>query len=164
MKRLHQKCGRTNLITLKPALYNTKSNYKKSNKFYVARYTKLIIYPDFRLLKRMIHLLGKRIKQLRTEQKVSLSELAERAGVAKSYLSAIERDIKTNPSIHFLEKIASVLHTSVESLIHPENEQTGEMDPEWRELVKEAMESGVSKQQFREFLEFQIWKANQDDK
>ncbi|GED15980.1 helix-turn-helix domain-containing protein [Aneurinibacillus migulanus] len=109
-------------------------------------------------------MLGKRIKQLRTEQKVSLSELAERAGVAKSYLSAIERDIKTNPSIQFLEKIASVLHTSVENLIHPENEQTGEMDPEWRELVKEAMESGVSKQQFREFLEFQIWKASQDDK
>lgn len=49
-------------------------------------------------------LIGQRIKQYRKEKGYSLSELAEKAGVAKSYLSSIERNLQTNPSIQFLEK------------------------------------------------------------
>lgn len=49
-------------------------------------------------------MIGKRVKQLRTERGLSLTELAEKAGVAKSYLSTIERDIQSNPSIHFSRK------------------------------------------------------------
>ena len=40
---------------------------------------------------------------------MSMTELAEKAGVAKSYLSSLERNLQTNPSIQFLEKIAVVL-------------------------------------------------------
>jgi XRE family transcriptional regulator, master regulator for biofilm formation len=34
------------------------------------------------------------------------------------------------------------------------------MDSDWVKLVKEAMDSGISKDQFREFLEFNKWRLN----
>lgn len=107
-------------------------------------------------------MIGERVKQLRKAKGLSLTELAERAGVAKSYLSSIERNIQSNPSVQFLEKIAAVLNVSVEALLtgHDSGEHSHnlELDQDWAELVKEAMESGISKDQFREFLEFNKWR------
>ncbi|MBP3038517.1 helix-turn-helix domain-containing protein [Bacillaceae bacterium Marseille-Q3522] len=105
-------------------------------------------------------MIGDRVKKLRHEKRMSLSELAEQAGVAKSYLSSLERNLQTNPSIQFLEKIASVLNVSLDSLIH-EHHNKDELDPEWMNIVKEAMDSGVTKEQFKEFLEFNRWKNDQ---
>lgn len=105
-------------------------------------------------------MIGDRVKKLRQERKMSLSELAEQAGVAKSYLSSLERNLQTNPSIQFLEKIAAVLNTSVDRLIHDEPDQET-VDSDWIDLVHEAMNSGISKEQFKEFLEFNKWRNNQ---
>jgi XRE family transcriptional regulator, master regulator for biofilm formation len=105
-------------------------------------------------------MIGERVKTLRKEKKMSLSELAERAGVAKSYLSSLERNLQTNPSIQFLEKIAGVLNVPVDHLIH-EQPNKDELDSEWINIVQEAMNSGVSKDQFREFLEFNKWRIDQ---
>lgn len=105
-------------------------------------------------------MIGERVKELRLEKKMSLSELAQRAGVAKSYLSSLERNLQTNPSIQFLEKIAAVLGVPVDSLILDQPNKD-ELDSEWLQIVKEAMESGVSKEQFREFIEFNKWKESQ---
>ncbi len=111
-------------------------------------------------------MIGERIKKYREQRKLSMSELAERAGVAKSYLSSIERNLQSNPSVQFLEKISTVLGVSVNTLLHDEDENTNNenMDREWATLVTEAMNSGVTKDQFREFLEFNKWKINQDNK
>ncbi|WNS76390.1 helix-turn-helix domain-containing protein [Bacillus sp. DTU_2020_1000418_1_SI_GHA_SEK_038] len=106
-------------------------------------------------------MIGDRVKLLRKEKKMSLSELAEQAGVAKSYLSSLERNLQTNPSIQFLEKIAAVLHVPVDHLIH-EQPNTDELDSDWVDIVQEAMNSGVSKEQFREFLEFNKWRIDQN--
>jgi XRE family transcriptional regulator of biofilm formation len=112
-------------------------------------------------------MIGKRIQKLRLEKKLSLSELADRAGVAKSYLSTIERDIQTNPSIQFLEKVSAVLGIDVQTLInHDDAHDDGDANPikqldrEWLELAREAMNSGISKDEFREFLEFQKWRIS----
>lgn len=106
-------------------------------------------------------MIGERVKKLRQEKKLSLSELAEQAGVAKSYLSSLERNLQTNPSVQFLEKIAAVLGVSIEYFIL---EKTNEyqLDTDWVSLVKEAMNSGVTKEQFREYLEFNKWRQNQN--
>lgn len=106
-------------------------------------------------------MIGKRIQQLRIEKGLSLSELAERAQIAKSYLSSIERDIQKNPSIQFLEKIASVLNVHVNSLLSTADRDEQALDDEWLDLVREAMESNVTKEQFREFLEYHKWKKEQ---
>jgi XRE family transcriptional regulator, master regulator for biofilm formation len=111
-----------------------------------------------RCVKRVI---GERVKKLRQERKMSLSELAEQAGVAKSYLSSLERNLQTNPSIQFLEKIASVLKVPIDRLIHDESDIGNQtVDSDWVDLVREAMDSGISKEQFKEFLEFNKWRTN----
>ena len=113
---------------------------------------------EIRCVKRVI---GERVKKLRQERKMSLSELAEQAGVAKSYLSSLERNLQTNPSIQFLEKIASVLKVPIDRLIHDESEIGNQaVDSDWVDLVREAMDSGISKEQFKEFLEFNKWRTN----
>ncbi|RJS58704.1 DNA-binding anti-repressor SinI [Bacillus sp. PK3_68] len=109
--------------------------------------------------------IGERIRELRMSKGLSLTELANRAGVAKSYVSSVERQIQLNPSIQFLHKVAAVLNVSVEKLIDEGDNPIEEIDTEWLELAKEAMESGISKEQFKQFLEFQKWqKSNSPDK
>lgn len=110
-------------------------------------------------------MVGKRVQQLRLKRGMSLSELAEKAGVSKSYLSTIERDVQSNPSIQFLEKIASVLNVQTDTFLQPDDpvDQTM-LDEEWYQLVREAMDSGVSKEQFREFLEFNKWRIDRSKK
>lgn len=109
-------------------------------------------------------MIGPRIKKYRTQKNLSLSELAERAGVAKSYLSSIERNLQSNPSVQFLEKVSSVLGVSVNTLLNEQNENDPEeLDLEWTKLVQDAMKSGVSKEQFREFLEFNKWKLKNEN-
>ena len=107
-------------------------------------------------------MIGDRVKKFRLEKKMSLSELAEQAGVAKSYLSSLERNLQKNPSIQFLEKIAAVLNLPVEHLIHDQIDKT-ELDSEWLNLVKDAMTSGISKEQFRDYLEFNKWRINHNN-
>jgi XRE family transcriptional regulator of biofilm formation len=107
-------------------------------------------------------MIGERVKKLRLEKRMSLSELADQAGVAKSYLSSLERNLQRNPSIQFLEKIASVLNVPIDYLIH-ESINLEELDQDWITIVKEAMNSGVSKDQFRDFLEFNKWRIHNKD-
>ncbi|MFA1821323.1 helix-turn-helix domain-containing protein [Virgibacillus oceani] len=108
-------------------------------------------------------MIGEKIQQLRKEKKMSISELAEKAGVAKSYLSSIERSLQTNPSIQFIEKVSAVLNVSVNEMIRDDSEKVDqdELDEEWLKIVQEAMESGVSKEQFKEYLEFNKWRSRQ---
>ncbi|GGC85636.1 transcriptional regulator [Thalassobacillus devorans] len=106
-------------------------------------------------------MIGERIKEIRTQRALSLTELAERAGIAKSYLSSIERNLQTNPSIQFLEKISSELNVSINYLLHGGDEGPA-LDEEWMKLVKDAQESGVTKEQFKEYLEFNKWKLKQE--
>jgi len=109
-------------------------------------------------------MIGSRIHQLRLEKGLSLSELAERANVAKSYLSHIEKDPQANPSVQFLEKISAVLGVSLQTLIQSHAEiNPDEVDQEWIHLARDAMKSGVSKEQFREFLEFNKWRLQQNE-
>lgn len=108
-------------------------------------------------------LIGEKIKRLRNEKDLSISELAEKAGVAKSYLSSIERNIQSNPSIQFIEKIGQVLGVSVNELLRDDRlNLTEDLDDEWLEIVQEAMESGVSKEEFKEYLAYNRWRNRRE--
>lgn len=108
-------------------------------------------------------MIGEKIRFLRRQRNLSLSELSIQSDVAKSYLSAIERNIQVNPSIQVIEKLASVLEVSVQEIISSDEHQSDEiLDPEWIELAKEAMNSGVSKEDFISFLEFQKWRLKNE--
>jgi XRE family transcriptional regulator of biofilm formation len=86
-------------------------------------------------------MLGARIRQLRINKGLSISELSQRSGVAKSYLSSIERDLKSNPSVHILEKIASVLEIDMQMLMDSQYLKSAPepADHEWIELAREAV-------------------------
>ncbi|MEH7384942.1 helix-turn-helix domain-containing protein [Bacillus sp. JJ1521] len=103
-------------------------------------------------------MIGERIKSLRRKKRYSITELAKRAGVSKSYLSYIERDVQKNPSLQFLTKIAETLDTSIEYLLgevdgNP-NKRDELFDKEWSTLLQKAIDDGLSKEDFREFQNF----------
>ncbi|MTD39086.1 helix-turn-helix domain-containing protein [Erwinia sp. CPCC 100877] len=61
----------------------------------------------------------KKIKQLRKEKKITLTELGERTGYSASFLSQIERGTN-RPSLEALRKIADVLGVTVATLLASE--------------------------------------------
>ncbi|MGD6776548.1 helix-turn-helix domain-containing protein [Sutcliffiella horikoshii] len=116
-------------------------------------------------------MLGERLKRLRKRKGYSLSELSELAGVSKSYLSYLERNIQTNPSLQFLNKIAVTLETDLEFLLNGESENDKPevlvLDEEWKRLVQRAIAEGMSKEDFihfKEYMEFQKWQGAKKDK
>ncbi|MBK5462539.1 helix-turn-helix domain-containing protein [Peribacillus sp. TH27] len=96
-------------------------------------------------------MIGYRVKTLREEKKMSISELSAKSGVAKSYISSLERNLQTNPTILVLEKIASILCITVDALLYEQVDHS--MDDEWKEIMKDIMGSGISKDEIREFIE-----------
>lgn len=83
---------------------------------------------------------------------MSMNELSEKAGIAKSYISSIERNLQKNPSIQFLEKVSAALGIGVDALLYDEPENQN-IDGDWLKIAEEAMDSGITKKQFREFIE-----------
>lgn len=115
-------------------------------------------------------MVGERLRELRQEKGYSISELAELAGVSKSYLSYIERDVQKNPSLQFLRKIASSLETDVEGLLGTSSSDVKSkdfvFDDEWSNLLNKAINEGMSKNDFKEFrdyLKFKKWKEAKTD-
>ncbi|GAA0489094.1 helix-turn-helix domain-containing protein [Salinibacillus aidingensis] len=99
-------------------------------------------------------MIGERIRSLRESKGYSMTELAKHSGVSKSYISNIERNLQQNPSLQILAKIAQPLDTSVEFLLGIESEELAELDEEWIDLLKTAIDSGVTKRDFAEFQKF----------
>ncbi len=67
---------------------------------------------------------GKRIKELRKEQNLTMDELSLKSGVSKSMLSQIESD-QTNPTIATVWKIASGLNITFQTLLEGRQEPAG---------------------------------------
>ena len=63
------------------------------------------------------HALGKRVRDLRRDLGLSLSELARRARISKAHLSQIENGQIRRPSAEMLHAIGIVLNTSVAGLL-----------------------------------------------
>lgn len=100
-------------------------------------------------------MLGKRIKYLRIKMGLSINELSEQSGISKSYLSYIEREIQKNPSLHVLSKLAKTLETSVDNLLQTTTKEDiviAPMDHEWIQLVTEAIDQGITKEEFEAYL------------
>ncbi|OMF35957.1 hypothetical protein BK133_09725 [Paenibacillus sp. FSL H8-0548] len=110
-------------------------------------------------------MIGERIKSLREKKGYSITKLADLAGVSKSYLSYIERNMQNNPSLQVMAKIAAPLDSNIEYLLGEEHlpkihaDET--LDEEWRSIIKEAVEEGMSKGDFqalKDLIRSNIWK------
>jgi transcriptional regulator with XRE-family HTH domain len=60
--------------------------------------------------------IGVEIRRLRTEQGMSLRELAKRTGLSPSYVSSVERSLR-RPSVATLQKLASALGTHIAAML-----------------------------------------------
>ncbi len=83
---------------------------------------------------------GQRIKRLREEAGITLTELAERVGVTKGYISQIESDSIKKVAANRLFDIAQVLGTDIGYLLG-------------RRVVPEAGKAGAVTDELREFQE-----------
>jgi XRE family transcriptional regulator, master regulator for biofilm formation len=102
-------------------------------------------------------MIGLRIRCLREKKGYSISELAMRAGISKSYLSQIERNLQVNPSLHLLSKLARTLDATLDDLIGVEHEDicnNEQLDRDWEVLIKGAIEKGMSKEDFKELSDY----------
>jgi XRE family transcriptional regulator, master regulator for biofilm formation len=112
-------------------------------------------------------MIGKKIKRLRQQKGYSITELGRLADVSKSYLSQLERGLQTNPSLQFLIKVSKPLDTSINYLLQESKTRKNvdnELDEEWKILVKQAIEDGLKKEDFREYrkyIKFQEWMREQ---
>ena len=61
--------------------------------------------------------LGKTVQRLRKAYNLSLADLSEQSGVAKSIISQIERN-ETNPTLATIWRLAHALDVSIESILH----------------------------------------------
>lgn len=61
-------------------------------------------------------LLGNKIKELRTRNKMSQSQLADRLGLTRSVISAYERDLRT-PSYDVLIKLTQIFKVSSDYML-----------------------------------------------
>lgn len=64
--------------------------------------------------------LGNAIQRLRKAYNMSLGDLSEQSGVAKSIISQIERN-ETNPTIGTVQRLSRALDTTLDAVLKPEN-------------------------------------------
>lgn len=108
-------------------------------------------------------MIGKNIYEIRRRRGLTLTELADRAGIAKSYLSSIERNLNKNPSVNVMEKLALVLGVDLKALLNTEKQfesDNQQLDKEWIQFVTDLKDSGIGKDQLKEYktlLEFIKW-------
>ncbi|MFD1708002.1 helix-turn-helix domain-containing protein [Siminovitchia sediminis] len=105
-------------------------------------------------------MIGKKIGSIRRKKGLSLTELAQRANISKSYLSNIERDLNQNPSINIVKNIAEVLEVDFQELVGTDV-NSEHKDEEWVHFVRTLKESGIKKEEIKEYetlIEFINWK------
>jgi XRE family transcriptional regulator, master regulator for biofilm formation len=100
-------------------------------------------------VKGLSYLVGEVLKFYRDERGMTINELSHLAGISKSYISSIERGLQKNPSIQVLQKLADTLNISLSQLLGFKS-----IDEEWLQLVKTAIEEGLTKQEFLEYIQF----------
>ena len=112
-------------------------------------------------------MIGKNIYKLRIKRGLTLSELAERASTAKSYLSNIERNINKNPSIQVIEKIAGALQVDPSELLKGEKiKEVILVEEEWAQLIHEFLKkAGIKTEDVRDnIMLFEFIKWRKDNK
>jgi XRE family transcriptional regulator of biofilm formation len=112
-------------------------------------------------------MIGERIKSLREKKGYSITKLADLAGVSKSYLSYIERNMQNNPSLQVMAKIAAPLDSNIEYLLGKEHlpkiHEDELLDEEWRSIIKDAVDEGMSKGDFqalKDLIRSNMWKES----
>ncbi|WP_373869404.1 helix-turn-helix domain-containing protein [Fictibacillus barbaricus] len=94
------------------------------------------------------------MKHLRLSKKLSITDLASSARISKGHLSNIENH-GSSPSVQVIKKLALALEIPVELII---GHSPSQLDPEWTDLMIQAKNMGISKEEIQTFLAYESWK------
>lgn len=81
--------------------------------------------------------IGKRILARREEQRLDQSELADRAGLSRAYISRLERGIVPNPKVLDLMQVARALELSMAALMRQDDDTSAARLSECAELLQQ---------------------------
>ncbi len=114
-------------------------------------------------------MLGKTIYELRKQRGLTLSELAKRSKISKSYLSSIERNLNLNPSIQVVNRIAKVLEVELDAFLNPVKSSAvqQDIDQDLIDFATELKETGVKTGQIKEYrtlIDYINWKVSKVEK
>jgi len=95
-------------------------------------------------------MIGDTIIKLRMKKGLSLTILAETAGVEVSYLSSVEKNNILFPSFEFMDKVSEVLGVTTDTflLVAPET-----YDPVWNHIVDVALAANLTTETYVNFLQ-----------
>ncbi|GHH97712.1 helix-turn-helix domain-containing protein [Neobacillus kokaensis] len=113
-------------------------------------------------------MIGERIAEIRKQKGYTLSELAEKTNISKSYLSNMERSLNKNPSLAIMKRIAKVLDVDLMTLLKKGTDQNSHLyiDEEWAQFIYELKDIGVEKEQLKQYktlIEFIKWKNQNEE-
>ena len=108
-------------------------------------------------------MIGVNIKKYRMAKGMTLTELAERSNVSKSYLNNLERNKKNNPSINVLFRLSKELNIDIYQIIGVTKgvEHGDEVSQEWLLFMEEAKSAGIEKKnlsEYKEIIEYIKWR------
>ncbi|MFC0236665.1 helix-turn-helix domain-containing protein [Fictibacillus phosphorivorans] len=108
-------------------------------------------------------MIGAKIRSLRVEKGLTLTELAEKAGIAKSYLSNIERNLQNNPTFEYINKIARALDVEQERLLfEADSAGNSELQNDLMNFKKAlAQMDDYQLEELMDYIEFTMWKRKQ---
>lgn len=104
---------------------------------------------------------GQRVREKRSERKLTLKQMAEKTGLSLTYLSDVERD-RTRPSVKTLMRIAEAFGITTTDLLHgvealgdfteeaiPEGLRELRDDPYWAKQIDEEWERTLLRVDYR---------------
>ena len=108
-------------------------------------------------------MIGANIKKYRVAKGMTLTELAERSNVSKSYLNNLERNKKNNPSINVLFRLSNELNVGVYQIIGVTkgSDLNHDISEEWLLFIEEVKRAGIEKQslsEYKEVIEYIKWR------
>jgi XRE family transcriptional regulator of biofilm formation len=115
-------------------------------------------------------MIGDMIKKNRLEKKLSLTKLADQAGVSKAYLFNLENNNQKNPSLDIAQRIAKVLEIDPFVLLSGGTAEIEDLAAETTnhvsifELQTQIEELHPNKlEELKNFIEFIMWKKQKSN-
>lgn len=97
----------------------------------------------------MTHI-GDNMRILRERQGMTITELAEKAGVSRSQLTKLEKGSQKNPGIETIVAMATALGVPIEELVFGESDENEEMKAQLRAISElKPAQREVAKQMLR---------------
>lgn len=100
--------------------------------------------------------LGKKIRSLRRQQKITQERLAEMSGMTVNYLSKIERGSVSNISAEKLSKIAATLNVSMDELFNDNADNPSKTQNRPNQHILQVMLKKLPPEEAEKFCKFFI--------